>query len=137
MSCTMIFENDLIGLDKTSTINAYYARDINMNINNSQNIVHSLKKLGFCEIDMITEEHLYVKNKVICWIKSSAYLNLVNTNLSDIISEIRNSNDFRQFKDHLIRRIRRTEELNIHINDADTYNFYSRLTLEELNHLGY
>jgi len=136
-SPTVTFENDLIGLDKINTVNAYYMRDVTMNMNNTEHVVQSLKKLCYYGINENIEEEAYIKSKIISWIKTNSYSNIINTNLSDFISDVRNSSDFLKFKDRLAQRIERSNNLNLHINDTDTYNFYSNLTLEELNYLGY
>ena len=134
---SVIFEIGLGGLYKINKINAYYTRDITMNINNSEHIVQSLKKLCYYEINENCEEEAYVKSKIISWIKTNSYTNIVNTNLSDFISDVRNSPDFLQFKVRLTQRLERANNLNVHKNDTDTYNFYSNLTIEELHYLGH
>lgn len=131
------FENELIGLDKNNTVNAYYMRDITMNINNSGQIVQSLKKLCYYEINEKIEDEAYIKSKLVSWIKQNSYSNIASMYLSDFIFDTRNSSDFLQFKVRQSQRIQRSNDLNLHKDDKDTYNFYSSLTLEELNSLGY
>jgi hypothetical protein len=137
MSFTNTFEVELVGLDKTNTVNAYYARDLSMNLNNSNVIVNYLRKLGYYNINSNTEEETYIKGKIITWIKTSSYCNLLNTNLSNLVSEIRASQDFALFSNRLNLRLERSVQLSHFINTNDTYDFYSALTLEELNTLGY
>jgi hypothetical protein len=137
MSFTNTFEVELVGLDKPNTVNAYYARDLAMNLNNSNIIVNYLRKLGYYNINFNTEEETYIKGKIITWIKTSSYSNLLNTNLSNLVSEIRSSRDFALFSDRLNLRLERSAQLSHFINTNDTYDFYSGLTLEELNTLGY
>ena len=137
MSSVAIFENDLIGLDRTNTINAYYTRDISMNINNTKQITDCCKKLGYFCIDEEDEEKAYIKSKIIEYVKSNIYQDTIRANLSDVISGIKDGEDYEKFKKSLSQRIQRSNELYVHKNDTDTYNFYSSLTLEELIYLGY
>lgn len=137
MSFTNTFEEELVGLDKTNTVNAYYARDLSMNLNNSNIIITHLKKLGYYNINFNVEEETYIKAKIIRWIKTSSYSDLLNTNLNNLISEIRASAEFAQFTNRFNLRLERSNELSHYINNNDTYDFYSKLTLEELNSLGY
>ena len=51
MSVSNTFEEELVGLDKTNTVNAYYSRDLSMNLNNSNIIVNYLRKLGYYSIN--------------------------------------------------------------------------------------
>ncbi len=146
MSFTSTFEEELVGLDKTNTINAYYARDLAMdltnltnlnNLNNSNLIVNYLRKLGYYNINFKTEEEAYIKGKIITLIKTLSYSALLNTNFSNLISEIRASEEFALFSNRLNQRLERSTQLSRFINTNDTYDFYLALTLEELNSLGY
>ena len=137
MSFTSNFEVELVGLDKTNTVNAYYARDLSMNLNNSNMIVNYLRKLGYYNINSNTEEETYIRGKIITWIKTSSYSNLLNTNFSNEVSEIRASQDFALFTNRLNLRLERSAQLSHYIDTNDIYDFYSALTLEELNTIGY
>ena len=131
------FESELVGLDKTNTINAYYSRDLATGLFNSNIIVSALKKLGYYSINYNEEEEIFIKSKIIAWIKTSDYLTIVNTNISNLITTIKSTQDYTQFSNRINQRIQRFNDLNQYINIIDTYDFYSSLTLEELNHLGY
>lgn len=137
MSFTNTFEAELIGLDKTNTVNAYYARDLAMGLSNSNNIVSNIKKLGYWNLNANTEEESYIKGKIISWIGSQEYSNIINTNLLNLVSEIKSSPEFALFSDRLNRRLERSNTLMAYIDSTDTYDFYSSLTLEELNSIGY
>ena len=137
MSSVAIFENDLIGLDRTNTINAYYTRDISMNINNTKQITDCCKKLGYFCINEEDEEKAYIKSKIIEYVKLNIYTDTIKANLSDVVSGIREGVDYEKFKNWLSERIQRSNELCVYKNDTDTHNFYSSLTLEELIYLGY
>jgi len=43
--------HDLLGIDRNTTVNIYYLRDNQMNVNNNETIVKALKKLGYYDIE--------------------------------------------------------------------------------------
>jgi hypothetical protein len=129
--------NTLIGLDKTATVNAYYERDERMNVNAPNTIINALKKMGYYMIDDKSEEEMYIRRHIIEYIKSNVYSDIIKMSFSDIIEEITRNVDYVKFKNYLSARVTRSHELSIYTNDAKTYDFYSNLTLEELNYLGY
>lgn len=137
MELPITYEESLIGFDKIHTVNAYYQRDLNNGLNNLNTIVKSLKKLGYYEININIEEELFVKSKVTQWIKNNTCSNLINMNMQNLFSEIKNTNEYNEFEQRLNHRIERANNLNIYKNDTDVYSFYSALTLEELNCLGF
>ena len=137
MSYPSTFEPSLIGLDKANTINAYYQRDLNLNLNNANTIAQCLTKLGYHQLNVNITEEVFIKSKIISWIKNNPYSNFPNVMLVDIINDIRNSTEYLQFADRLNHRIARYNELGNFTNSSDIYAFYSALTLDELNHLGY
>jgi hypothetical protein len=137
MSNIVGFENSMIGVDCNNTINAYYQRDISMNLNNTNTIVQSLKKLGYYNLNLNLEEEIYLKAQVINWIKNNSYSQFVNLSLQDIISQIKNTEDYSRFINRLNSRIERASNLSNLVNTTDTFDFYSALTLDELNYLGY
>jgi hypothetical protein len=131
------FDIELVGLELTNTINAYYLRDLATGILNANPIAKSLKKLGYCDININKEEEIFMKGKIIAWVLASNYANIENTNITNIITDIKASSDYVLFEERINRRIQRSNELNKYINMSDTYEFYSSLTLDELNILGY
>ena len=50
---------------------------------------------------------------------------------------IRTSADYSLFTNRLNQRIQRFNDLNQYMNTTNTFDFYSSLSLEELNYLGY
>lgn len=136
MTQTVGFEESMIGIERNNTINAYYQRDITMNLNNANTIVQSLKKLGYYNVNNMEEES-YLKAQIINWIKHNSYQQHLNLTISDIISQIINTQDYSHFVNRLNHRIERSNNLSGYINLSDTFEFYSALTLDELNYLGY
>jgi hypothetical protein len=131
------FDIELVGIELTNTINAYYLRDLATGIVNANPIVNSLKKLGYYNIDISKEEETFMKGKIISWIAGSNYANIENINIIDLIKNIKATQDYALFTERTNRRIQRSNELNKYIDITDTYEFYSSLTLDELNILGY
>lgn len=131
------FDIELVGSELTNTINAYYLRDLATGIVNANPIVSSLKKLGYLDIDVKREEETFMKGKIISWIAGSNYANIENIKFTDLITNIKATQDYALFTERTNQRIQRSNELNKYINITDTYEFYSNLTLDELNILGY
>lgn len=131
------FSEDLIGVDKLNTVNAYYQRDLSMGLNNANTIISSLKKLGYYNLNINTEEETFIKAKLITWIKNNSYSDIINRNLTNIITEIKNTNYYGDFNNQINCRIEKNSQLTNYMNCTDTFDFYSALTIEELNHLGY
>lgn len=137
MEALIGYEASLVGIDKINTINAYYHRDVTMNLNNTNTIINSLKKLGYFNININLEEEKFLKSKLISKIKNEPLDIFYQQNIHNIMTEIKNTNDYATFIQRVNHRLERVNELNNHCNDNDVYNFYSALTLDELNYLGY
>ena len=137
MEALIGYEASLVGIDKTNTVNAYYQRDVNMNMNNNNNIINNLKKLGYYLININLEEEKYFKSKLISKIKNNPLDVFFQENIHNFISELKNTNDYISFIQRVNHRLERASELYNNCNNNDIYNFYSALTLDELNYLGY
>lgn len=137
MSNCDIIEESMIGIDYNITVNAYYQRDVSMNLNNTNTIINSLKKLGYYNINLNIEEENYIKSKIIVWIKKNICLQSGNVTLNDIISQIKNSEDYAHYTNKLNQKLQRYNILSGFVNSTDTFDFYSTLTLDELNYIGY
>ena len=64
-------------------------------------------------------------------------INLENINFSSVISNIKNSGEYNNFVQKLNNKLNRSIELSVYKNSDDNFGFYSMLTLDELNYLGY
>lgn len=131
------YEESLIGVDKINTVNAYYQRDINMGLNNTNTIIKGLKKLGYYDLNINLEEEKYLKSRIIVWIKNNSLNNLYQENILNIITDIKNSTEYNDFMQRANNRLERANDIICYSNDMDVYNFYSSLTLDELNYLGF
>ena len=130
----MSFNSELIGTDRTTTIDAYCARDTEMNSSVDQ-VPNYLKKLAYYNIDSVTEHENFMNSilkKIVC-IKHE------KMTIGDIMATIKNSPDHDLFEKNLNYRITRAVQLSKHIDTQSTdYSaFYNDLTLEELVYLGY
>lgn len=131
------YDVSLIGVDKTNTVNAYYQRDLNMNLNNTNTIIKNLQKLDYLNLNINVEEEKFLKSKLILKVKNNPLDVFFKENIHNIITEFKNTNDYGNFIERLNYRLERANVLNCFYNDTDIYNFYSALTLDELNYLGY
>ena len=126
-------DDNLLGINKNYTIDTYYKRDALMNINGSDHIINSLKKLGYYNIDQNFECNRYIIDSLMLDSK-----NLDKTKTIDKLSEeFKETTKYKTFVHHINSRIGRALVLSSFINSNDTLNFYNALTLEELNYLGY
>jgi hypothetical protein len=133
----MSFDNNLIGIDYLTTVNAYHQRDIEMNINNNESIIKSLKKLGYYNnIDYqqldIELKKSYIENlfkKINNELSSSWDSSIKNKTINELISY--------EINPSLLNKMNRTNSLSKFLNETDTFNFYNDLTIGELSYLGY
>jgi hypothetical protein len=126
-------DDNLLGINKNYTIDTYYKRDALMNINGSDHIINSLKKLGYYNIDQNFECNRYIIDSLMLDSK-----NLDKTKTIDKLSEeFKETTKYKTFVHNINSRIGRALVLSSFINSNDTLNFYNALTLEELNFLGY
>lgn len=134
----MISNLDNIGYDHQTTVNSYYNRDVQLNLNNNNTIIKSLKKLGYYNIDLDTEtKHLSLSlllQKIHNELTSNWESQIKNKTLSELLS---NNVYTDQRYTYLITKHNRSLVLSEYINSTDTFDFYNNLTLKELNYLGY
>lgn len=139
------YNNNLIGINKNDTINAYYKRDLGLNIDNATIITDALKKLGYFNINANTLEIAYIKKEIFRQLKR-IYDNDITLNdilgidgfaIHDIHMKILNSVEFNKYRNHINDKIARCNDLMPCIAQNNILEFYSKLTLEELNYLGY
>jgi len=118
----------------TSIASMYYERDLKMNIDPQYQIKHSLKKLGYLNTDYELNKQNYIKNKL-----SSKILLELDTELyiSDLINQIKNSNEYLLYCQYLDNSIKRSVELEEYLISNNIKSFYDNCTEEELEYLGY
>lgn len=126
-------DDNLLGKNKNYTVDTYYKRDELMNINGSNQIIHSLKKLGYYNIDQNFECNKYIMDSLML---NSKILDKTKT-LDKLSNEFKETTEYKNFLNNINSRIGRALVLSSFINSNDTLNFYNALTLEELNYLDY
>ena len=126
-------DDNLLGTNKNYTVDTYYKRDELMNINGSNQIIHSLKKLGYYNIDQNFECNKYIIDSLML---NSKILDKTKT-LDKLSNEFKETTEYKNFLNNINSRIGRALVLSSFINSNDTLNFYNALTLEELNYLDY
>ena len=131
----------LIGVDKNKTATAFYVRDKLMNINNNTQIINSLKKLGYYNIDMMFESKKYILDNIsqliVIELNNNWDSNIKYKTIDSIINQIKESQNYKVFENILHTKVGRSMILSKFISYHDTYEFYNTLTLEELAYLGY
>ena len=135
----------LIGVDKASTVQAYYNRDVFLQVNHTTQIVDSLKKLGYYNLAerAVHELQTFKIKKLIYLVSTSLRTNyndgIRERTIDELLYSIEELNDFVIFQNELNVKVERSEALKLHVNliDVNILNFYDDLTLEELNILGY
>lgn len=128
------FDHNLIGIDHNTTVNIYYLRDVQMNINNNETIINSLKKLGYYNIESVLINHQI--NNVLLKIKNELSNNFQSSIRSKTLNEII-TDEYNEHANLFSERIERTNILSKFLTKNDTLDFYNSLTLEELSFLGY
>lgn len=131
----------LIGIDKNHTVNAFYIRDKLMNLNTNFQIINTMKKLGYYNIDIIVETKKFILDniakKIIIELNNNWDSSIKSKTVDNIIVEIKESLDYKLFIVMLNKKIGRAMELSKFVNYTDTCDFYNGLTLEELQFIGY
>lgn len=124
-------DKNLLGKNKDYTIDSYCKRDNVMNINSNDQIVNSLKKLGYYNIDQNNECNNYISNSVLLKNKNLDKSKTIN----ELFDEFKQTSDYKNFVNNVNTRIGRALVLSSFINSGNLINFYDALTLEELNYL--
>jgi hypothetical protein len=136
-----VINYELVGIDHKTTIDAYYKRDIDMELNNSDTVIKALTKLNYYNINYDNENKNYFLKKLTNILTDELYLNwnsdIKNKTINQILDDIKESKDYSIFNDNLNYRINRNLQLEEYIQCIDIYYFYNALTLQELNYLGY
>jgi hypothetical protein len=140
----IIFNDNLIGKNKNDTINAYYKRDLELNIDNATIITKAIKKLGYFNVNANVLEQKYIKlifqQYFIDFTENMSFNDIKqddSINIYDIYMNIINSDEFNKYRNSINNIIARCNELMPCVAHNDLLEFYSKLTLEELNSLGY
>lgn len=126
-------DENLLGKNKDYTIDSYCKRDNVMNINSNDQIVNSLKKLGYYNIDQNFECNRYIIDSLML---DSKNLDKTKT-INKLSEEFKETTKYKTFVHNINSRIGRALVLSSFINSGNSNNFYNALTLEELNYLGW
>ena len=131
----------LIGIDFNHTVNAFVIRDKLMNIDPNQHVIHCLEKLGYYNINMpqLIQKFLIdqTSKKILMEINDNFDSPYRYKSFEIVMEEIKNSDVFMNYMNSLNKRISRAFELSVFLKNPNMEKFYSSLTLEELNYLGY
>ena len=134
-----VLNDALIGFDRNPTANTFYIRDKLMNLNNNTQIINSLKKLGYYNIDMIFESKKYILDNIsqtiIIELNNNWESNIKYKTIESLINQIKESQNYKIFENLLHNKLGRSMVLSKFISHVDTFEFYNNLTLEELTYL--
>jgi hypothetical protein len=132
-----MLNEDLIGKDYVYTIQAYYMRDKQFDTNNTDQIINSIKKLGYYNINIIKESDSYCMKKLGNILSSKFNSDIMSKTIDSIMIQIKNSDDYKNFQLKLNKRLERSIILSKYLHHNDTLDFYKNLTLDELIMIGY
>lgn len=130
---------NLIGVDHDTTVQAYLERDSSMNLDPNVQILKSLQKLGYYNINVTQEQKTFLIEHLCKNLKLELTNNWnIAANL-DAHSQILNTldPDYQKFLDGVNKRIVRSMVLSKYIGSGNTSGFYHALTLDELSYVGY
>ena len=131
----------LIGIDYNHTVMAYVTRDKVMHLIPNEQILNSLQKLGYYNVNFIDESKNFIIDNVCKKIKMDLTNNWESSvkyeQLHSSIEEFKETDTFKNFVNKLNSRLSRALLLSKFISSNDNEKFYNSLTLEELNYLGY
>lgn len=121
----------LIGIEKDYTVQAYLKRDKSMNLIPNEQILYSLSKLGYYNINVQYQINKFLNNKLF-------HLPLdTSKTIDEIYQEIMKTDEYTIFWNNLNKSIGRAMCLSKYINSSDIEGFYNDLTIDELNYIGW
>jgi hypothetical protein len=121
----------LIGIEKDYTVQAYIARDKSMNFNPNEQIIFSLSKLGYYNINLQYQINKFLNKKLFQLPIDS------NKTIGEFYDDIMKTDEYKQFIDNVNKNIGRAFYLSKYIGSSDIEGFYNDLTLEELSCIGW
>jgi hypothetical protein len=131
----------LIGIDYNHTVMAYTTRDKVMNLVPNEQILYSLQKLGYYNVNFVEETKSFIIDNVCKKIKvdlsNDWEASLKYEQIYGIMEGFKETDIFKNFLNKLNVRLGRALVLSKFIGSNENEKFYNSLTLEELNYLGY
>ena len=121
----------LIGIEKDYTVQAYLKRDKSMNLIPNEQIIYSLSKLGYYNINVQFEINKFLNNKLF-----NLPLDTSKT-IDEIYQDIMKTDEYTKFWNNLNTNIGRSMCLSKYIDSSDIEGFYNDLTIDELNYIGW
>ena len=118
---------------------SYYQRDLSMKLNVQKQIINSLKKLGYININYDNKIKQYIDNNLSKMILNNNYSNDKSINYYiDIIKNTTEFNNYSNYVKHCIERSKDFDDLLLEYEDANIMKTnYNNCTDEELYYLGY
>ena len=119
-------------------IKLYLERDIQLSASTQDIVTDALKKLGFYNYDIETDLRQYEKLYVFKQISESFDL-VRDESINTMITRYRNSDDYKNLQARCENRQNRSNLLHSNMDAyfENLHTFYSALTIDELEYLGY
>lgn len=132
-------KNELIGVEKESTITAYLIRDNYYNLEPVEHIKNCLIKLGYFNINQIEEDKkrtlTFITMRIFNSLNSDWNSNIRNSSINDLFNQYYQSEEYDKFINQINKRIARSVELSVFMNQGNLRQFYEACTMEELCYL--
>jgi hypothetical protein len=119
-------------------VKLYLERDINLASPTQDIVINALKKLGFYNYDIESDLRQYEKSYVIKQISESFDL-VRDESINTMITRYRESDDYKNLHSKCVNRQNRSNFLHSNLDAyfENLHTFYSALTINELEYLGY
>jgi HSP20 family molecular chaperone IbpA len=121
-------------------VNMYVQRDLDMNINPTEQIRNCMKKLGYLNINVIDETKVFLLGKYFKNLKINIDENKenVNFNIENQLSQLsKEDKEYTIFRNYVNNKIKRSFELSSFLDSTNIEKFYNSLTYDELIYIGY
>ncbi len=133
------FDEELIKTDHDYIAEVYCARDKALDLKSEDQILNSLIKLGYYNINTAKETNKFISKqlqKKILQQQSQYDQSFMSKTISQIKDDFIVSDEYIKFQDSLNRRVQRALTLSAHTHHRIISMFYKDLTIEELIYLG-
>ena len=109
-------------------VNMYVNRDLNMNINPTEQIRNCMKKLGYLNINVIDETKVFLLGKYFKNLKINIDENKenVNFNIETQLSQLsKEDKEYTIFRNYVNNKIKRSFELSSFLDSTNIEKFYN------------
>jgi hypothetical protein len=126
--------------NNSELVNMYVKRDLDMNINPTNQIRNCVKKLGYLNINVIDETKVFLLDKYFKNLKIDVEENKESANfkIENQLSQLsKEDKEYTIFRNYINNKIKRSFELSSFLDSTNIQKFYNSLTYDELIYIGY